>query len=117
MWARVPVEEILPALAGTSTGFLVVRAWPLFASGADGGHALGELFEHLVRRRGDDLDVARLEQLGPDVVEEADRVGLAVPRAALPANRREQAPHVLVPQAVPHEKDRVAVEQVRKAVE
>jgi hypothetical protein len=23
----VPVEEILPALAGTSTGVLVVRAW------------------------------------------------------------------------------------------
>jgi hypothetical protein len=23
----VPVEEILPALAGTSTGLLVVRAW------------------------------------------------------------------------------------------
>jgi hypothetical protein len=25
--AGVPVEEILPALAGTSTGLLVVRAW------------------------------------------------------------------------------------------
>jgi hypothetical protein len=23
----VPVEEVLPALAGTSTGLLVVRAW------------------------------------------------------------------------------------------